>query len=108
VSESAGAIRLIQGDLTDVLAGSPAASFDAVTVSNVPDWLDPAATRRLVDAIGRAVRPGGRVLARSVLPDGGLPAHPALRLDPMSATLVDQERTALYGRVDLWIRTDSD
>lgn len=108
VTESAGAIRLVRGDLTDVLAGSPAASFDAVTVSNVPDWLDPEATMRLVNAIGRAVRPGGRVLARSVLPDGGLPAHPALRLDPLSATLLDQERTALYGRVDLWIRTGSD
>jgi S-adenosylmethionine-diacylglycerol 3-amino-3-carboxypropyl transferase len=108
VADSAGAIRLVQGDLTDVLAGSPPSTFDAVTVSNVPDWLDPAGTMRLTEAISRALRPGGRVLVRSILPDGGLTAHPALALDPMSATLVQQERTALYGRVDLLRRTESD
>jgi S-adenosylmethionine-diacylglycerol 3-amino-3-carboxypropyl transferase len=107
LSASAGAIRLVRGDLTEVLAGSAPATFDAVTVSNVPDWLDAAATRRLVEAISRAVRPGGRVLVRSILPDGGLPAHPSLCPDPGSPTLVAEERTALYGRVDLLRRTDS-
>lgn len=101
VAQSAGAIRLVHGDLIDVLVASPRGRFDAVTVSNVPDWLDSGGSARLVEALSRAVRPGGRVLVRSILPDGGLPAHPALTLDPLSATLVEQERTALYGRVDL-------
>jgi S-adenosylmethionine-diacylglycerol 3-amino-3-carboxypropyl transferase len=107
VAESAGVIRLVHGDLIDVLAGSPPGRFDAVTVSNVPDWLDPAGAMRLAEALSRAVRPGGRVLVRSILPDGGLPAHRALALDPLSARLVEQERTALYGRVDLLRRTES-
>jgi len=62
---------------------------------------------RLAEAMSRAVRPGGRVLVRSILPDGGLPPHPAFALDPLTATLVQQERTALYGRVDLLRRTTS-
>jgi S-adenosylmethionine-diacylglycerol 3-amino-3-carboxypropyl transferase len=108
LAASVGAIRLVRADLADVLAGSPPAHFDAVTLSNVPDWLEPAASLRLAEAIGHAVRPGGRVLVRSVLADGGLPPHPRLVLDGLSTTLVEQERTALYGRVDLLRRTESD
>ena len=107
VARSAASIRLVQGDLTGVLAGLPPASFDAVSVSNVPDWLDQDGARRLANEVSRALRPGGRVLVRSILPDGGLPAHPSLALDPLSATLVAEERTALYGRVDLLHRSDS-
>ena len=108
VTESAGRIRLVHGDLTDVVAGSSPGSFDAVTVSNVPDWLDASRAARLADALSRAVRPGGRVLVRSILPDGGLPRHRALVPDPSSDGLVARERTALYGRVDLLRRSGSD
>jgi S-adenosylmethionine-diacylglycerol 3-amino-3-carboxypropyl transferase len=107
VAESAGVIRLVRGDLIDVLARSSPGQFDAVTVSNVPDWLDAAAAMRLAEAISLAVRPGGRVLVRSILPDGGLPTHPALSPDAASAGLLEQERTALYGRVDLLRRAGS-
>ncbi len=107
VARSAGSIRLVHGDLTEVLGGFPAGSLDAVTVSNVPDWLDQPGAARLAEAVSQAVRPGGRVLVRSILPDGGLPAHPSLSLDPLSATLGAQERTALYGRVDLLHRAES-
>jgi len=81
-----------------------------VTVSNVPDWLDPGATARLTSALAEAVRPGGRVLVRSILTDGGLSAHPAFVADSedsedsedsATANLVLRERTALYGRVEL-------
>jgi S-adenosylmethionine:diacylglycerol 3-amino-3-carboxypropyl transferase len=105
VAESAGVIRAVEGDLVEVLAGLPAGRFDAVTVSNVPDWLDPADGTRLAIALAHAVRPGGRVLVRSILPDGGLPPHPELTADAESRNLVDYERTALYGRVELMRRT---
>jgi S-adenosylmethionine-diacylglycerol 3-amino-3-carboxypropyl transferase len=107
VAESAGTIRLVRGDLTQVLAGTPRGRFDAVTVSNVPDWLDPAGAMRLTIALAHALRPGGRVLVRSILTDGGLPEHPSLVADPGSRNLVDEERTALYGRVDLLRRSES-
>jgi S-adenosylmethionine-diacylglycerol 3-amino-3-carboxypropyl transferase len=97
----AGRIRLVCGDVAAVLEGLEPASLDAATVSNVPDWLDAGAARRLDDALARALRPGGRVLARSVLPDGGLPDDPRLARDARSDAFTASERTALYGRVDL-------
>ncbi len=101
VAESAAVIRLVRGDLAQVLAGMPPGRFDAVTVSNVPDWLDPASGTRLAIALVHAVRPGGRVLVRSILRDGGLPPHPDLVAEDGPRDLVEEERTALYGRVEL-------
>ena len=101
VSATAERIRLVQGDLTTVLLGLPAGGLDAATVSNVPDWLDPKAAEGLGAALVHAVRPGGRILVRSILVDGGLPGHSQLETDVTFGTLVDLERTALYGRVEL-------
>lgn len=101
VATGAGRIRLVPGDVADVLRGLEAGSLDAATVSNVPDWLDAAAARRLADALAHALRPGGRVLVRSVLPDGGLRDDPRLARDSGSDAFAAAERTALYGRVDL-------
>jgi S-adenosylmethionine-diacylglycerol 3-amino-3-carboxypropyl transferase len=105
VADSATVIRPVQGDLTEVLAGMPVAGFDAVTISNVPDWLDAESGQRLTNALVHAIRPGGRLLVRSILPDGGLPAHPGLLGDPGASKLVEDERTALYGRVELLRRS---
>jgi S-adenosylmethionine:diacylglycerol 3-amino-3-carboxypropyl transferase len=107
VTASQGAIRLVHGDLTQSVAGMPPGHFDAATISNVPDWLDDAAAARLADALAIAVRPGGRVLVRSILPDGGLPPHPEFVTDAVSGQLVDRERTALYGRLQLLMRCAS-
>jgi S-adenosylmethionine-diacylglycerol 3-amino-3-carboxypropyl transferase len=101
VAAGAGRIRLVRGDVTSVIDDLEAGSLDAATVSNVPDWLDGAAARRLNDALVRALRPGGRVLVRSVLPDGGLPDDPRLARDSASDSFTASDRTALYGRVDL-------
>jgi S-adenosylmethionine-diacylglycerol 3-amino-3-carboxypropyl transferase len=104
--ETAPAIRLVHGDLTDVLEAAAPSSFDAVTISNVPDWLDAGAALRLAAALAGAVRPGGRILVRSILPDGGLPPHAALVGGADRPQLVERERTALYGRVELLCRVD--
>lgn len=101
VAASSGAIRLVQGDLTQSVAEMAAGQFDAATISNVPDWLDEAASTRLADALALAVKPGGRVLVRSILTDGGLPPHREFVIDAVSSQLVERERTALYGRVEL-------
>jgi S-adenosylmethionine:diacylglycerol 3-amino-3-carboxypropyl transferase len=101
VAAGAARIRLVQGDVTAVLGELGADSLDAATISNVPDWLDAAAALKLADALARALRPGGRLLVRSVLPDGGLPDDPRLARDPRSDAFGAAERTALYGRVDL-------
>jgi S-adenosylmethionine:diacylglycerol 3-amino-3-carboxypropyl transferase len=101
VAESAGRIRLVEGDVTTVLDVLEAGSLDAATVSNVPDWIAGAETQRLADALARALRPGGRLLVRCVLPDGGLPRDDRFMRDPLSDRFAATERTALYGRVDL-------
>jgi S-adenosylmethionine:diacylglycerol 3-amino-3-carboxypropyl transferase len=101
---SAPRLVLVHADLTATLGSTPAGSLDAVSVSNVPDWLDHADTARLAVAVRRAVAPGGRVLVRRVVaPDGEDPFLAAgLARDPVSDTLVARERTALYERVDLY------
>ena len=101
VAAGAGRIRLVHCDVEAVLRELEPGSLDGATISNIPDWLDSAAARKLADALARALRPGGRVLVRSVLPDGGLPNDPRLARDPRSDTFCEAERTALYGRVDL-------
>jgi S-adenosylmethionine-diacylglycerol 3-amino-3-carboxypropyl transferase len=103
LAANAGAIRLVHGDLADVLAAMPAGHLDAATISNVPDWLDAAAGARLVDALVHAVRPGGRVLHRSVSPAGNLPERDGLAPAPDGPAAAD-DRTALYGRVELLCR----
>ena len=101
VAASAGRIRLVEGDVTSTLEGLDAGSLDAATVSNVPDWISGTETLRLADALARALRPGGRLLVRCVLPDGGLPRDERFTRDPASQRYAAGERTALYGRVDL-------
>jgi len=109
LSDASVRVRLVEGSVVDVLAAAPAAAYDAVDLSNVPDWLGEADRLRLWDALGRAVRPGGRVLLRSVFaappaPRGraaGLLIHDA----PLSAELTDAERTGIYRSVVLFRRT---
>jgi S-adenosylmethionine:diacylglycerol 3-amino-3-carboxypropyl transferase len=101
IRDGAERIELVTGDLTDALNALPEASLDAVSVSNVPDWLAQDQHRLLRAALVRVLAPGGRVLARSILADDGSLAGDGLVRDPVSTGLVGQERTALYGRVDL-------
>jgi S-adenosylmethionine-diacylglycerol 3-amino-3-carboxypropyl transferase len=112
LSDAAGRVRLVNGSVVDVLAAAPAASYDAVDLSNVPDWLDEADRVRLWDGVARAVRPGGRVLLRSVFAAPPAPHGPAARLlvhdAPLSAELTDAERTGIYRFVVLLRRTDDD
>ena len=107
LAAGAGSLRLVEGDLADVLETTPAGTLDAISVSNVPDWLAEAEGARLALSVRRALAPGGRVLVRRVV------ARPAvddpfvtggLRLDPRSASLVSEERTALYETVALFRR----
>jgi S-adenosylmethionine:diacylglycerol 3-amino-3-carboxypropyl transferase len=94
------------GDLTAALEAARDGSLDAISLSNVPDWLEPGAEARLALAAARAVRPDGvgRVLVRHVvrpaLPDPFVAA--GLVRDPASDVLPARDRTALYEAVDLY------
>jgi S-adenosylmethionine-diacylglycerol 3-amino-3-carboxypropyl transferase len=100
VAAGAGRIQLIEGDLLDVLDRQAAASLDVVSVSNVTDWMEADARPKLRSALVRALAPGGRVIARSILEEDALGGD-GLARDPISDELAATERTALYGRVDL-------
>ena len=100
-----GRVRLVEGDLVATLESLPVGSLDAVSVSNVPDWLAADDRPRLRHALVRAVAPGGRVLARSILDDGDLLSGPGLLADPISGELPAADRTALYGRIELLRRS---
>jgi S-adenosylmethionine:diacylglycerol 3-amino-3-carboxypropyl transferase len=114
LSDAAGRVRLVNGSVVDVLATAPPATYDAVDLSNVPDWLDDADRLRLWDGLARSLRPGGRVLLRSVFaaPPGPAPgsrAHALLVPDAaLSAELTDAERTGIYRFVVVLRRTDEE
>jgi hypothetical protein len=63
-------IRLLLADVATHLEQSPAAHYDAVTLSNVLDGPSPAFARRLRAAVRHAVRPGGVAVLRSVAEPG--------------------------------------
>ena len=109
VRQAAGSIRLVQGSIEEVLAGLPQGSLDAVGLSNVPDWLSPAALDRLWEALAHALAPDGRVLIRSVLRVAPLPHGPIaerLVLDVTASTaLAAGERSGLFASVSLLRRS---
>ena len=109
VRHAAARIRLVEGSIEDVLAGLPEGSLDAVGLSNVPDWLSPAALDRLWEGLAHVLAPGGRALIRSVLRVAPLPHGPIaerLVLDvTASTTLTAGERSALFASVSLLRRS---
>ena len=97
----ATAVRPRLGSLLEVLSAEADDSLDAIDLLDVPDWLAPAERRAVWVEVARALRPGGRCLARSISrqpelpgPTGGLVVDAAL-----SAHLTAIERTAVYGSV---------
>ena len=111
----AEAPTLVRGDLAAVLrAALP--GLAAISLSNVPDWLDEAAIEGLARAAAEALAPGGRVLVRRVVGPRG-PGSPGagssgpdpfvaagLVRDPASVGLPALDRTSLYESVDLYRR----
>lgn len=95
-------ISLEPGSLVDVVARAEPASFQAVDLSNVPDWLPATERTRLWAGLARAVAPGGRILLRSAFrtPPGPPDDIDALVPDAgLSAELTAAERTAIYASV---------
>ncbi len=60
--------------MDDVLGNLRAESLDFVHLSNILDWLPPAAAARLLRAVFAALRPGGRVLIRQLNSTLDIPA----------------------------------
>jgi S-adenosylmethionine:diacylglycerol 3-amino-3-carboxypropyl transferase len=104
LADGTGSLRLVQSDLADALDALEPGSIDAISVSNVPDWLDGDGQRRLANAVRRVLAPGGRVLVRRVVasrPESDPFMATGLWRDPRGDDLVAEERTALYETVAL-------
>jgi S-adenosylmethionine-diacylglycerol 3-amino-3-carboxypropyl transferase len=104
LASAADRVRWVNGDLTATLGAERAGSLDAISVSNVPDWLGDGAEGALAEAVRRAAAPGARVLVRHIVrPTGDDPYVAAgLLLDRRSAELPALDRTALYEAIDLY------
>lgn len=98
-------VSLVRGDLAAVLRATEP-GLAAISLSNVPDWLDEPAIRDLAQAAAAALAPGGRVLVRRVVrpADGDPFAAAGLVREPLSDRLPAQDRTSLYEAVDLYRR----
>lgn len=99
-----GAIDWRLGDLTETLEQAEARSLDAISLSNVPDWLEPSAEARLARAARQAAAPGARLVVRHVVRTGGDDPYEAAGFvrDHASELLPARDRTALYEAVDLY------
>lgn len=107
-SGGADRVRWLGADLTAALEAQPAGSLDAISVSNVPDWLDDGAERDLATAARRVARPSARLLVRHLVRSAGDDPYVAAGFlcDRRSATLPARDRTALYEAVDLYAAPD--
>ena len=97
-------ITFVQDDVVRALSREAPASLVAMSLSNVPDWLDPAAEGALAGNARRALAPGGRVLVRRVVATQGPDPFVAAGFtrEAVSDELPARDRTALYEAVDLY------
>jgi len=94
VRRNAGALALCPSDLGAWLAAQPSRHYDALYLSNVPEWLADAERVRLLSEVARVARPGARVVWRALMQERPLPAAVAERF------LVDQALSERLGRAD--------
>jgi S-adenosylmethionine-diacylglycerol 3-amino-3-carboxypropyl transferase len=95
-------LRVEHADLVSFLEGAPRAAFDGAHLSNVPDWLDQGDFDSLMNALARAVRPGGRAVWRFLHVDRRLTAHLRDRvvIDPeLGSALREEDRFPFYAVV---------
>jgi len=97
-------LRWVHADLTEALEAQLPSSLDALSVSNVPDWLDEGAEVALARAAARALAPGGRLLVRHIVRPAGPNPYLAAGLTraPESDGLAARDRTAMYETIDLY------
>ncbi|MEQ8310855.1 MAG: DUF3419 family protein [Sphingopyxis sp.] len=110
VKARAERVTMLHANMTDMLAGSDAASFDRYIFLDAQDWMTDAQLAALWSEVTRTARPGARVLFRtaaepSLLP-GRLPDDLLGRWDYRVEASLDytrRDRSAIYGGVHLYV-----
>ena len=70
-------LTFVDGDVIDLLRAAPPASFDALHLSNVSDWVDDARWSELLRGVLHAARPGARVVWRRMHAEHAVPEEVA-------------------------------
>jgi S-adenosylmethionine-diacylglycerol 3-amino-3-carboxypropyl transferase len=102
-------VRLEQRSLTEMLASSPAESFDAYVLLDAQDWMNDEDLTALWTEITRTARNGARVIFRTAADERLLPGRvPARLLDAWqydharSRELGRKDRSSIYGAFHLY------
>ena len=94
VRSHGSALALRHTDLLAWLASCPAQSYDALYLSNVPEWLPEERRVKLFREVERVARPRARVCWRALMQERGLPPEASARL------VVDEAASASLERRD--------
>ena len=95
----AGRVQVVTADLADYLAGADARTITKAALSDLFEYLSPEESDALFAALGRALRPGGRVAYWNLfVPRRNSPAQgtPLVHLDALSRSLSRQDRAWFY------------
>jgi S-adenosylmethionine-diacylglycerol 3-amino-3-carboxypropyl transferase len=96
-------IQLTTGSMLDTLRASEPDCCDLVHLSNILDWLSPAAARETLAAARHVLKPGGEVLIRQLNSTLNIPnAAPELHWRrELSQRLEETDRSFFYRRIHL-------
>lgn len=113
IKERADRVDIRHANLVEMLAQSPADSFDRYILLDAQDWMDDAQLNHLWTEITRTARPGARVLFRTAAEPSLLPGRVSdAVLDlwdyraEQSLDFTARDRSAIYGGVHLYIFKD--
>jgi len=113
VRARADRVTMLHANMTDMLAGADAASFDRYIFLDAQDWMSDAQLTALWSEVTRTARPGARVLFRTAaeptLLPGRLPEDLLERWNYRAAESLGytrRDRSAIYGGVHLYILKD--
>lgn len=109
-----GRVALHHVNVTELLAGKPAASVDRYVLLDAQDWMNDDQLNALWTEICRTAAPGARVIFRTAAEPSILPGRlkPALlgqwRYDEDESLRQSvRDRSAIYGGFHLYVRTDA-
>jgi S-adenosylmethionine-diacylglycerol 3-amino-3-carboxypropyl transferase len=105
VRDRLGRLEIVTAPAQEWLAGRPAASIDAFSLSNICELMSPPETARLFAEVARTGRDGARICFRNLIVPRGVPQdlEPRIQLQPdLSADLLAHDRSFVYSRVQAY------
>jgi S-adenosylmethionine-diacylglycerol 3-amino-3-carboxypropyl transferase len=96
-------VSLVTADLKKWLATQPDRSIDGFSLSNICELMDDRDTRELFSQVARTGKIGARICFRNLMVPRGVPTELNSRIrrnDSLSAELLNEDRSFVYGKVD--------